>query len=380
MPDSHYARLSDDGNSRGAEIVAIGIVFTTMAAILVSLRFFARFIIIRSPGWDDFLIFCSMATSIALTALTAKQVRYGLGRHQASLAPEVALENLKALWLAIIVYYTSLGFVKSSIIVQYLRIFVDRRMRTICWSLLVVVTLYSLITVFLAAFTCYPVHFFWDANAVGPHTCLDQKSLWFANASLNIVSDIVVLICPMPALRKLQLPKRQKIGVMLVFALGGVTVIMSVLRLHSLYIISISTDVSWDNVGASTWSMVELNTGITCACLPMLKSLIVRFFPRILGSSRHTSGDAEPVGAYSRQRSKNNGDNSFCMTDRVSNKIRGFGAGGEKRLEGYGNDIQVTTVVEVSRQGERYLGVQGRGDGSSVNTSEHDLVLPMQKL
>jgi hypothetical protein len=73
MPDSHYARLSDDGNSRGAEIVAIGIVFTTMAAILVSLRFFARFIIIRSPGWDDFLIFCSMATSIALTALTAKR-------------------------------------------------------------------------------------------------------------------------------------------------------------------------------------------------------------------------------------------------------------------------------------------------------------------
>jgi hypothetical protein len=59
-------------------------------------------------------------------------------------------------------------------------------------------------------------------NAVGPHTCLDQKSLWFANASLNIVSDIVVLICPMPALSQLQLPKRQKIGVLVVFAIGGV--------------------------------------------------------------------------------------------------------------------------------------------------------------
>ncbi|KFY47069.1 hypothetical protein V495_02109 [Pseudogymnoascus sp. VKM F-4514 (FW-929)] len=380
MSDSHYADLSDNGHSRGAEIVAIGTVFTTMAAILVSLRFFARFVIIRSPGWDDFLIFCSMVTSIALTALTAKQVRYGLGRHQASLAPEVALENLKALWQAIIVYYISLGFVKSSIIVQYLRIFVDKRMRTICWSLLVVVTLYSLTTVFLAAFTCYPFRFFWDVNAVGPHTCLDQKSLWFANASLNIVSDIVVLICPMPALSQLQLPKRQKIGVLVVFAIGGVTVIMSVLRLHSLYIISISTDVSWDNVGASTWSMVELNTGITCACLPMLKSLITRFFPRFLGSSRYTSGDAEPAGAYSRQRSKNNKDKSFCMTDGVNNEIRGAGAENEKSLGGYRNDIQVTTVVEVSRQGERYLSAKGGGYGSSANTSEQNLVLPMQKL
>lgn len=72
MSDSHS---SDDGRSRGAEIVAIGIVFMTMAGILVSLRFFARFIIIRSPGWDDFLIFCSMATSIALTALTAKRTQ-----------------------------------------------------------------------------------------------------------------------------------------------------------------------------------------------------------------------------------------------------------------------------------------------------------------
>lgn len=124
--------------------------------------------------------------------------------------------------MAIVVYYASLGFVKSSIIVQYLRIFVDKRMRIICWSLLVGVSLYSLATVFCAAFTCYPVHFFWDKNAIGPHKCLDQKSLWFANASLNIVSDILVLICPMPALSQLQLPKRQKIGVMLVFALGGV--------------------------------------------------------------------------------------------------------------------------------------------------------------
>lgn len=126
--------------------------------------------------------------------------------------------------------------------------------------------------------------------------------------------------------------------------------------------------------------MVELNTGITCACLPMLKSLIARFFPRFLGSSRHTSGDAEPTGAYSRQRSNNNRDNSFGMTDGVSNKIRGVGVVNEKSLEGYGNDIQVTTVVEVSRQGERYLGARGRGDGSSANTSEHNLVLPMQKL
>lgn len=28
---------------------------------------------------------------------------------------------------------------------------------------------------------------------------------------------------------------------------------MSILRLHSLYVISVSTDPTWDNVGAATW-------------------------------------------------------------------------------------------------------------------------------
>lgn len=133
--------------------------------------------------------------------------------------------------------------------------------------------------------------------------------------------------------------------------------------------------------------MVELNTGITCACLPMLKTLITRFFPRLLGTSRHASSrDPETMGAYSRQTSKNprtvpsKSGNSFYMADMLRNEIRGVGAGDGKGEEGYGNEIQVTTVVEVLHQDEEYLGVMGRGNGSSANTSERDLVLSVQKV
>ena len=60
--------------------------------------------------------------------------------------------------------------------------------------------------------------------------------------------------------------------------------ITSILRLHSLYVIAISKDVTWDNVGAATWSAVELNTGIICACLPTLKPMINIVAPRLLGT------------------------------------------------------------------------------------------------
>jgi hypothetical protein len=68
--------------------------------------------------------------------------------------------------------------------------------------------------------------------------------------------------------------------------------ITSILRLHSLYIISRSDDVTWDNVGAATWSSVELNVGIMCACLPPLKPLMNRLFPHALLSTQRITVDS----------------------------------------------------------------------------------------
>jgi len=74
--------------------------------------------------------------------------------------------------------------------------------------------------------------------------------------------------------------------------------ITSILRLHSLYIASVSTDLTYDNVGAATWSSVELNVGIMCACIPAMRPVINLIFPRLLSSTRrdHTS-DPYPRGA-----------------------------------------------------------------------------------
>jgi hypothetical protein len=71
--------------------------------------------------------------------------------------------------------------------------------------------------------------------------------------------------------------------------------ITSILRLHSLYVVSRSTDITWDNVGAATWSSAELNVGIVCACLPSLRPIIGLLWPRFIRSTQ------------SRSRSRSNG-------------------------------------------------------------------------
>ena len=59
----------------------------------------------------------------------------------------------------------------------------------------------------------------------------------------------------------------------------------SLLRLRHLYVLAKSKDLPWDNVQAATWSNVEINLGIICACLPTLRPLIRRFFPRVLATT-----------------------------------------------------------------------------------------------
>lgn len=99
---------------------------------------------------------------------------------------------------------------------------------------------------------------------------------------------------------------------MAVFCLGGVTCIVSLLRLQSLYAVSVSEDISWDNPMAALWSNLEVNIGILCACLPTLKTCIVRFFPRIFSSNRGTSsaGGVRTIGTagYTRDSRKKKRD------------------------------------------------------------------------
>lgn len=111
---------------------------------------------------------------------------------------------------------------------------------------------------------------------------------------MNILTDIATTVLPLPVLKELNLPKRQRYILMVVFGMGGVVCLISVLRLSSLYAISVSTDVSWDNPLAAIWSSCEVNVGILCSCLPTLKGCITRYFPRLFNSS----GGSRPTGDF----------------------------------------------------------------------------------
>lgn len=107
-------------------------------------------------------------------------VKYGVGRHQASLTDHEQVYALKWFWVSVWLYYASLGCAKFSILFQYLRIFPQRGFRKATLILMVVVGIYTAWGILSAIFACWPVEYFWsyvvDSSRKG--TCLNRLAVW----------------------------------------------------------------------------------------------------------------------------------------------------------------------------------------------------------
>ncbi|PKY03689.1 PTH11-like integral membrane protein [Aspergillus campestris IBT 28561] len=271
---------NDDAHGHRAVVVAG--VLTALSVLVVGMRMWARLGVMKLMGREDYTILVSLALAICYFGLVCAEVHFGLGQPDDTLSPRELKLQLKSLWASIPLYNASLGFTKFSILFQYLRIFPEKRFRLACWAVLGIVALYTTWAVLSGYVNCVPVAKFWDREI--PGGCLNFEIVWFFNASMNIVTDVALFILPMPLLSRLQLPRMQKVGLMAVFAIGILVVITSILRLQSLREVARATDTSKSNVGAAYWTAAECNVAIICACLPFLRPLISRFFPKLLST------------------------------------------------------------------------------------------------
>ena len=190
---------------------------------------------------------------------------------------------MQMLWVAIPFYNASLASTKFSILFQYLRIFPAKMFRIACWVVMAIVALYSSWAIVSGFVNCVPVAKFWDRSI--PGNCLSFEALWFFNASMNIATDLALLIMPMPLLSQLQLPRTQKFALVGVFAIGGLYV-LSLGRLQNT-ILMVSSVVITSALRLS--SLHEVAKAPDTSCKPLfffLKEYIMVFKDLIFTSSQ----------------------------------------------------------------------------------------------
>ncbi|KAL3262299.1 hypothetical protein ABHI18_002887 [Aspergillus niger] len=196
----------------------VGIVFLCLATVTVALRLYTRLRLVRKPGWDDLLIVLSLATDVVFFAFLVIEIQNGLAENEADLAPEVVRRQLKALWITIPLYNLTLTLTKLSLIFLYRRLFPTHTYRILLILTLIFVIITGLWMVLSTLLFCIPINAFWDTSI--PHTCLPEDVVWCLNAAFQITTDLILVVLPLPILANLNLPKRQKAALLVIFALG----------------------------------------------------------------------------------------------------------------------------------------------------------------
>jgi hypothetical protein len=85
---------------------------------------------------------------------------------------------------------------------------------------MVIIIGYSFSTIFALIFPCKPIAKAWDVT-ITEGSCINRGAVYIMQAVTNIVTDIVLLLLPIPIVWKLQMPVVQKIGLVLIFVVGS---------------------------------------------------------------------------------------------------------------------------------------------------------------
>lgn len=121
--------------------------------------------------------------------------------------------------LAAIFYCAATGFTKVSVLVFYLRIFPSKTFHIAVWTIVFIAIGYNIASVLANVFACTPIAKSWDLTIMGGE-CMHRDVFYFANAALGIFTDFATVLVPIPWLRKLQMPLRQKMAVGAILAMG----------------------------------------------------------------------------------------------------------------------------------------------------------------
>ena len=161
---------------------------------------------------------------LTLTIAIADVFDGSLGHHEVALAvthPEKLVISSKFLLVESLLYLAAVVFPKLSLLTIYLRIFVQPRFRMACYTLATLLIANWVGNTVAGLFMCEPLQYLWDHTIPGGHCFHDN--VWICWASLiNIVTDVAMLVLPLPVIWKLHTSRSIKIGLTITFATGSV--------------------------------------------------------------------------------------------------------------------------------------------------------------
>ncbi|KAF5240079.1 hypothetical protein FANTH_9721 [Fusarium anthophilum] len=346
-----YVSLSEIPTT-ATQQTGIAIIFLMMSLALVTwgARMYSRFSK-KQIGIDDWFVTVAMLFSIGLHVPYYYFLRYEyIGFHTKDLPKSYNIEPVLFYnWIMQVLYNPILALVKSSILFFLLRL--GGHNRSIRWTIygLNAFNIALMIAIFLTVvFQTIPINAFWDLS-IKPERQIDGPVFYISSAIITIVTDVLVLLIPFWIFLGLKMRIAAKLGLIVIFLMGGVVTIVAILRVIELYKKFYVKGYDSRHSLGDTLSSIEVNLAIIACCGPALRPLFRRMFPRLF--SGKSTNDTGKYNTPSRYGNGTAGVTSFHLKDmhrsRTQTEIRGYSPNGsEEEIMTY-NGILRTTAVDI---------------------------------
>ncbi|KAK4443032.1 hypothetical protein QBC34DRAFT_214792 [Podospora aff. communis PSN243] len=354
-----------DGDAdRGPVLLAVTIVTTMVALIVVALRMFVRVKIVKNVGWDDHTINAASFLAILVMIFEIISVSYGNGRHMYYL-PDASIPQASK-WSRATTppNLAACALARISLCIFFLRIVERRRGYTIFfWTLIVLNILVNTMSIVRLLASCRPLERLWNHSV--PGECWPTSTAFITSMIQSVVSiatDWLIALFPIVIVRKLNMARRTKVVLVVLMGMGIFAGAAALLKLFHLRSLTTRSDITWDVVDLTCWSIVEQNVGIIAVSIPCIRPLFSRIF-RIGSTPSDPNGNKPyrsdyhlgPMNVSGRQKAP------FTAGTAISMAGKEMGTGSESSLVRAGNEGNegIMRTVSVSLRSQRLEGKEG---------------------
>lgn len=227
-------------------------------------------------------------------------VSQGFGLHADDINRDIVKTNSIMLHYLFAIEHTytfNVSFAKASLLFFYWRMFRIANIKIAVYTLLTATALWAVSRFVFNDIQCIPTQAFWELSMRPDATCFIETNKYiFGSVLSHIILDFVIIILPIMQIKKLQLPWLQKLGILLMFAVGTLVCIIGlVVSTIGLHLDPKSQDLSWAIADTITWATVEVNLLTLSTCLPTIRPACLYFGSR-LGLNTANSLSANSFG------------------------------------------------------------------------------------
>ncbi|KAJ6781831.1 hypothetical protein PWT90_08777 [Aphanocladium album] len=272
--------------------LTVASVMSFLAFVSISIRLISRRIRAQPLWWDDYMIMFSMVWNWVVVAVALAMYAKGAGYHSSTIGPANVAIIKEYLLVTEVIYIWHMAWTKLSVLLMYYRVFHVPQFKRLVVAVGCFVFVWVITATFLFIFICVPTQKLWKPEL--PGHCISEMGVWVANGSSTILSDVAILLLPIPQIWKLNTGRSEKIGLTLVFGLGFFTVFTSSFRLAVLFNYR-KSDVSYTLFPLLVWTDVEMCAAVISANLPTFRPCL-RVFASKLGFTRFSYATATVSG------------------------------------------------------------------------------------